>query len=170
MFSYRPVYMCVTRSTHINGPVTKHVLPVLLTFIQCDSRVLKLLQNTWQIHHRDYYLRHSTKVFQRYAAICGRKIVCCIKHILTNLRQQIFIDDKEHAVLTGTNQSFLSFDFLSCLCQKIFPLFVTVRNCTLNLWEGGVDGLSYVLPGIPFILGWDSSAAFPSDYVFFLLH
>lgn len=96
--------------------------------------------------------------------------MCCIKQLLTNLGEQICIYDKEQVVLTGTTQSFLSFDFLSCLCQKIFPLFVTVRNCTLSLWEGGVDGSSDVLPGIPFILGRDSSAAFPSDYVFFLLH
>lgn len=163
-------FICVLRcSTHTNGSVTKHELPVLLTFIKCDSRVLKLLQNARQIHHGDHYLRHSTEVSQR-NAVCGWKIMCCIKHILTNLRKQICINNKKQVVLTGTNQSFLSFDFLSCLCQEIFPLFVTVRNGTLNLWEGGVDGSSYVLPGIPFILGKDSSAAFPSDYVFFLLH
>lgn len=163
------LFICVLLCTNIISPLTKHVLPVLLTFIQCDSRVLKLLQNAWQIHHRDHNLCHSTEVFHRYA-ICGWKIMCCIKHILTNSRQQICINKKEQAVLTGTNQSFLSFYFLSCLCQKVFPLFVTVRNCTLNLWEGSVDGSSYILPGIPFILGRDSSAAFPSDYSFFLLH
>lgn len=82
-----PFICALLCSTHTNGPVTKHVLPVLLTFIKCDSRVLKLLQNAWQIHHRDHYLRHSTEVFQRYA-VCGWKIMCCIKHILTNLRKQ----------------------------------------------------------------------------------
>lgn len=149
--------------------LNKHELPVLLTFVKCDSGVLKFLQNAWQIHHGDHDLRHSTEVSQQ-CAVCGWKFTRCIKHILTNLGKQICICNKEQVVLTGTNQSFLSLDFLSCLCQKIFPLFVAVRNGTLSLWEGGVDGSSYVLPGIPFILGKDSSAAFPSDYVFSLLH
>lgn len=146
-------------------------LPLLLAFKKCGSRVIHLLHNTWQIHHRDHYLRHTTEILQRHA-VCGWKIKlrCINKHVIEYPRQQLCVINKEQTVLTSTSQSFLPFDFLSCLCQEIFPLFVTVRNCSLNMWEGGVDVLSNVLPGISFVQGWNSSAAFPSDYVFFLLH
>lgn len=145
-------------------------LPLLLAFKKWDSRVIHLLQNTRQIHHRDHYLHHRIEIVERQAA-CGWKIKlrCVNKHVFKDPRQQICVTNKEQTVLT-TNQSFLLFDFLSCLCQEIFPLFVAVRNCTLKMWEVGVDVLSNLLPGIPFIPGWNSCAAFPSDYAFFLLN
>lgn len=79
------------------------------------------------------------------------------------------IAHRQQAVLTCTRLPFLSFDLLPWLCQKILPLFITVRNCALDLWEGSIDSLSYFLPGLSFSLCRDPSAAFPSDYGFFVL-
>lgn len=91
-----------------------------------------------------------------------------------NLHKVLYIscncNNTQQAVLTCTFLPFLSFDLLPRLCQKIFPLFVTVRNCTLNLWEGTVDDLGYFLPGLSFIMCRNPSAALPSDYGFFVLH
>lgn len=85
IYVHKATGLCVCAllcSAHINAPVTEHVLPVLLTFIQCDSRVLKLLQNARQIHHRDYNLRHSTEVFQQYA-ICGLEKSCVVSNMFS---------------------------------------------------------------------------------------
>lgn len=139
-------------STHINRPVTKHVLPVLLTFIQCDSRVLKMLQNAWQIHHRDHYLGHSTKVFQRYA-ICRWKIMCVVLNTFLQTQDNKFVLITKSRLFSPAPTSLFCRLISSFVFAKRFSHFLlqseTVRwNC------GKVVLMVRAMSSQAFLLSW----------------